>query len=37
MFQPIDLDTMDLLAPAPEGEPLRQYYFIPNAYTFQVF
>ena len=28
MFQPIDLDTMDLLAPAPEGEPLRQYYFI---------
>lgn len=28
MFQPIDLDKMDLLAPAPEGEPLRQYYFI---------
>lgn len=28
MFQMIDFDTIDLLAPVPEGEPLRQYYFI---------
>ena len=28
MFQMIDFDTVDLLAPAPKGEPLRQYYFI---------
>ncbi|MDO4554552.1 MAG: tRNA (N6-isopentenyl adenosine(37)-C2)-methylthiotransferase MiaB [Lachnospiraceae bacterium] len=28
MFQMIDFDTIDLLAPAPQGEPMRQYYFI---------
>jgi tRNA-2-methylthio-N6-dimethylallyladenosine synthase len=28
MFQMIDFDTIDLLAPVPEGEPLRQYYFM---------
>ena len=28
MFQGFDLDKIDLLAPVPEGEPLRQYYFI---------
>ena len=28
MFQNIDLDAIDLLAPIPEGEPMRQYYYI---------
>ena len=28
MFQAFDLDKIDLLAPVPQGEPLRQYYYI---------
>ena len=28
MFRMIDFDKIDLLAPVPEGEPLRQYYFM---------